>query len=280
MRRYHHAEATEGGDTMSGDALARHQAALTRHQEALAQHQEALARHQEALARCRRCAGMQGRPVLGNPVLSKILLVGQAPGSKEVIVHKPFAWTAGKTMFRWFETLGLAEEAFRARVYMAAVCRCFPGKNPAGGDRVPSPREIANCAPWLEAELRLLRPSLVIPVGRLAIGRFMAVDRLDAVIGKRYRMPLDGVDTDLIPLPHPSGASTWHRAQPGKTLLERALGLIGSHPAWQALAAPTSASDSAGTRPVRNHLAPGITRGTPAQQTTQSHERDGARKRE
>lgn len=269
----------DAGDTMSGEGSARQQKALTRHHEALTR-QEALERHQKALVRCRRCAGMQGRPVLGSAVLSKVLLVGQAPGSKEVVLHKPFAWTAGKTMFRWFETLGVAEDAFRSRVYMAAVCRCFPGKNPAGGDRVPSPPEIANCAPWLEAELRLLRPSLVIPVGRLAIGRFMALDRLDAVIGKQYRLPLEGVATDLIPLPHPSGASTWHRAQPGKTLLARALGLIGSHPAWQALVAPTPESDSARARPLGNHLAPGIARGAPAQQTAQSHQRDRSRKRE
>jgi uracil-DNA glycosylase len=247
--------------------------------DALTGHQAALTQHQEALARCRRCAGMHGRPVSGNPVMSKILLVGQAPGSKEVMLHKPFAWTAGKTMFGWFETIGLAEEAFRARVYMAAVCRCFPGKIPGGGDRVPSPREIANCAPWLEAELRLLQPALLIPVGRLAIGRFMAVDRLDAVIGKRYRLPLQGMDTDLIPLPHPSGASTWHRAQPGKTLLERALALIRAHPAWQALAAPPAMALSTAAGPLRNHLAPGVARGTPAKQPAQGHQRDGARKR-
>src|SRR5690606_2363057 len=119
------------------------------------------------------------------------------------VVRKPFAWTAGKTLFGWFESIGLAEQAFRERVYMAAVCRCFPGKNPGGGDRVPSPQEVANCASWLEAELQLLEPELVIPVGRLAIGRFLAPARLDAVVGTRHRVTVSGRALDVISLPHP-----------------------------------------------------------------------------
>ena len=140
-------------------------------------------RHQARLARCRRCPAMIGRPVFGQPVRSPVLLIGQAPGSREVEVRRPFAWTAGKTLFGWFGGIGLAEDAFRTQVYMAAVCRCFPGKNPSGGDRVPSPTEVANCSSWLEDELELLQPRLVIPVGKLAIGRFVPVDKLDAVIG-------------------------------------------------------------------------------------------------
>jgi uracil-DNA glycosylase len=211
-----------------------------------------LMHHQAALARCRRCAAMTGRPVLGAAVRSEVLLVGQAPGSKELVLRRPFAWTAGKTLFRWFETIGLAEEAFRTRVYMAAVCRCFPGKNPAGGDRVPSPQEVANCAPWLQAELHLLRPALVIPVGRLAIGRFLRADRLDAVVGTCHRLRLEGMETDLIPLPHPSGASVWHRVEPGKSLLLRALALIAAHPAWHsAMGSPVARALSAPAAPAR-----------------------------
>ena len=89
---------------------------------------------------------MIGRPVLGEPVISSVLLIGQAPGSREIDVRKPFAWTAGKTLFGWFGALGLDEATFRSRVYMAAVCRCFPGKNPGGGDRVPDAVEIRNCS--------------------------------------------------------------------------------------------------------------------------------------
>ena len=196
----------------------------------------ALQKHQRSLARCDRCPKMQGPVVLGNPVLSKVLLLGQAPGFKEIEVHRPFAWTAGKTMFGWFASIGLDEESFRRLVYMAAVCRCFPGKNPKGGDRVPDLHEIANCASWLEAEVKLLEPDLVIPVGKLAIKQWMPVEKLKDVVGQKYRLQLHGQSTDVIPMPHPSGASTWHRTEPGKTLLQQALRRIRKHPTWTALA--------------------------------------------
>lgn len=181
---------------------------------------------------------MLGRPVIGNPVASPVILVGQAPGSKEIEVHRPFAWTAGKTLFRWFGEIGLAEAQFRERVYMAAVCRCFPGKNPGAGDRVPTREEIDNCAPWLDAEMRLLQPQLLIPVGQLAIGRFLPPARLDAIIGRCHRVTVAGATLDAIPLPHPSGASVWHHIEPGKSLLRTALALIAAHPAWASLTRP------------------------------------------
>jgi uracil-DNA glycosylase len=193
-----------------------------------------LALHQRALARCRRCPDMQGPVVLGPPVESKVLLIGQAPGFKEIEVRKPFAWTAGKTLFSWFESIGLDETSFRSRVYMAAVCRCFPGKNPKGGDRVPGPGEIENCSSWLASEVQLLEPELVLPVGKLAISRLMEVSRLEDVVGKTFSMRLQGVDADVVPLPHPSGASTWHRTEPGRSLLKKALAIVAKHRAWPA----------------------------------------------
>jgi len=192
----------------------------------------ALQQHQANLARCRRCPRMASTPVIGNPVVSRVMLVGQAPGTREAEAHKPFAWTAGKTLFKWFRESGLDEEAFRDRVYMAAVCRCFPGKNRGGGDRVPAPDEVHNCSSWLDAELALLRPRLVIAAGKLAIQQFMPVEKLDAAVGKIHRVKRAGVTLDLLPLPHPSGASTWIHMHPGKTLLKRALSLLARHPAW------------------------------------------------
>ena len=110
-----------------------------------------LERHVADLSGCRLCPGMQSAPITGAAVASRVMLVGQAPGDKEPALGRPFAWTAGRAMFKWFqEACGVDEAAFRARVYMTAVCRCFPGKKGRGGDRVPSAAEIANCARWLQ----------------------------------------------------------------------------------------------------------------------------------
>ncbi len=193
--------------------------------------------HRAALSNCKRCPEMVGPVVSGSQVLSKVLLIGQAPGDKEGAFDKPFAWTAGKTLFKWFELIGINEQTFRQRVYMAAVCRCFPGKNPKGGDRVPSPTEIANCADWLQAETALLNPDLILPVGKLAISQLLPVKRLNEVIGKLHPVTFHGHHTEAIPLPHPSGASTWHRTEPGFTLLKSALTILQRHPSWQQICA-------------------------------------------
>jgi uracil-DNA glycosylase len=182
------------------------------------------------------------RPVVtGNAVMSPVMLIGQAPGVREGPAGKPFAWTAGKTMFGWFEHLGMSEEAIRTRVYMAAVCRCFPGKAEGGGDRVPSDDEVERCSRHLAAEVRILRPRLVIPVGKLAIEQLVPdLEKLTEIVGLQRRAEIRGIPFDMIALPHPSGASTWHRTEPGKTLLVRALSLIAQHEAWQSLLDPAS----------------------------------------
>lgn len=177
---------------------------------------------------------MASLPVSGGPVVSRVLLVGQAPGDKEPRLGRPFAWTAGRTLFRWFEEFcGVNESELRASIYFAAVCRCFPGKQPDGGDRVPAEAEIAACRHWLRREMEILRPTLVLAVGKLAIAQFLRVERLDAVVGQQFSTSLDGHCFDMIPLPHPSGASPWHRTEPGRTLLRRAMRQIAAHPAFR-----------------------------------------------
>ncbi len=188
------------------------------------------------LLACQTCPQMKRPAVSGGPVVSKVMLIGQAPGDKEPVLGRPFAWTAGRTLFRWFqEACGMTEAEFRASIYMAAVCRCFPGKKPAGGDRVPSDAESKNCSTWLGREVEILEPELVLPVGKLAIAQFVPVSRLDAVIGRQVRGRYASQSFDVIPLPHPSGASPWHRLEPGKSLLQEALKKIIDHPAFRAL---------------------------------------------
>lgn len=194
----------------------------------------AVAKHLARLSACGLCPRMHKPVVVGRPVASRILLVGQAPGDKEPKLGRPFAWTAGQTLFRWFhEALGWTEEETRDRIYFAAVCRCFPGKKAAGGDRVPDDGEIANCSRWLAAEITLLKPTLLLPVGKLALTQFLPPAPLNDVIGKKFTVVAHGHAMDCIPLPHPSGASPWHRMEPGRTLLRRALALVAAHPALQ-----------------------------------------------
>ncbi|HEY8090827.1 MAG TPA: uracil-DNA glycosylase family protein [Polyangiaceae bacterium] len=189
---------------------------------------------------CRACPKMIGPVVHGPPVDSRVMLLGQAPGPREGSFGRPFAWTAGRTMFGWFqEALGMDEASFRSRVYMAAVARCFPGKASGGGDRRPDSDEIRRCKTWLEREVDILRPDLVIAVGTLAIEQVLGEKAaLADVVGKTRRARWHGRDVDVVALPHPSGASPWHRTEPGKTILGKALRRLAKHPAMRGLTAP------------------------------------------
>ena len=197
---------------------------------------QAIIKHQSELSACSRCNDMIQPVITCQPVNASIMLIGQAPGIHEAKVRRPFGWTAGKMLFKWFSSIGVEEEHFRNHVYMAAVCRCFPGKNKKGsGDRVPNKQEIANCKPWLEKEYELLQPKLIIPIGKLAISQYLTAKKLDEVVGQQFVIDTPNLQVDCIPLPHPSGLSTWYNMQPGKTLLQDALGLIERHNAWKEL---------------------------------------------
>src|SRR6266404_2618375 len=188
--------------------------------------------HVIRLFQCRRCPRMQSTPVSGGAVVSDVMLIGQAPGVREPVLQRPFAHTAGKTLFRWFEEFcGMNESIVRSTIYFAAVCRCFPGKSSGGTDRVPAPDEVRNCSSWMDDEIKILQPRLIIPVGRLAIVQFIECTKLDKVIGRKFRVERARYPFDLIPLPHPSGASPWHKISPGKQLLERAMRKIARHAA-------------------------------------------------
>jgi len=202
--------------------------------------------HRE-MAACTACPKMIGPVVHGPQVVSRVMLVGQAPGPREGSFARMFAWTAGRTMFGWFsEALGVDEETFRARVYITAVARCFPGKASGGGDRRPDAQEVVRCEGWIRREARILEPELVIAVGTLAIERLLGEKTpLAVVVGTQRRSRWLGRDVDVIALPHPSGASPWHRTEPGKSLLYRALRRLASHPAMAPVTAGTAVTGRA-----------------------------------
>jgi uracil-DNA glycosylase len=184
--------------------------------------------HVAALAACRRCAHRDANvsPITSLAVAPRVMLVGQAPGQVEAQGGKPFAGRAGRTLFRWFERAGIDEITARRKIYIAAVTRCYPGPSPSGrGDRVPSMEEQDACASWLESELAIIRPRVILPVGKLAIARFFPEQPLDRLIGKAHV-----IDKRLvIPLPHPSGASSWIHQGNHPQLLQQALRLVETH---------------------------------------------------
>jgi uracil-DNA glycosylase len=191
--------------------------------------------HQEILA-CRRCetAGFLPRalPVVHGHLGNRMMLIGQAPGITEQDQRRPFAGRSGKELFRWMASVGIGEEEFRARVYMTAITKCFPGKATSGsGDRRPSGKEIALCRPWLERQLALVQPDTILLVGGLAIERYFPGQPLHDLIGRRFE--IDG--RTFIPLPHPSGASRWLNVPAHRDLLREALEHVRS--AWEALPA-------------------------------------------
>lgn len=188
-----------------------------------------LATHCRALVACRACGLASGiAPIVSLAKRPRVMLVGQAPGQVEAAGGKPFAGRAGKTLFRWFERAGIDEATVRARVYIAAITRCYPGPSPSGrGDRVPSTEEQERCSVWLNEELAIIRPEVIIPVGRLAITRFLPNRPLDEIIGRSHDVTHAGGESLAIPLPHPSGASSWIHQGNHPGLLDQALRLIG-----------------------------------------------------
>jgi uracil-DNA glycosylase len=147
-------------------------------------------------------------------------MYGQAPGIVEGEQRLPWRGRAGRTLRRW---LDLEEDAFYATFYCASVTRCYPGRTPSGrGDRTPAPREQDLCEFWRDWELELLRPRLIVTVGGLALRRLLGLPKLTECIGVRYER--DGVP--VIPLPHPSGASSWPNVPANREKLDTALELV------------------------------------------------------
>lgn len=189
---------------------------------------ERLAHLHTQIRACQKCAAagywIAPGAVVSGVVTAKVMTIGQAPGPTEAVVKRPFNAGSGKRLFAWLAQAGFEETTFRATQYMTSVTKCYPGKHAKGrGDRVPSKEEQDLCRVWLKQEIVLVNPKLIIPIGKLAISLFFDDKlQLEAVIGTQ--MERDG--RLIIPLPHPSGASTWPNKPENAKRIQKALRLI------------------------------------------------------
>jgi len=160
------------------------------------------------------------RPATFPAIRQRAFMFGQAPGVVEGEERLPWRGRAGRTLRRWLE---LEEDEFYAIFYCASVTRCYPGRAPSGrGDRTPTPREQELCSFWRDWELELLRPSLIVTVGGLALRRLLGLPSLTPCVGERYELQ----GTPVVPLPHPSGASGWLNDPANRGRLARATALV------------------------------------------------------
>jgi len=162
----------------------------------------------------------EANPTFSGDWGAPFFLVGQAPGPAERESRRPFSGRAGKELDRWMLRAGFSSaDEFRRLTYIAALMRCFPGRNRTGtGDLRPPPAAVANCAHWLDSELDMLRPRVLIPVGQMAITRFLGPGPLEERVGRTF-----GKKPIVVPLPHPSGQSRWLNEPANRVRLGRAL---------------------------------------------------------
>lgn len=186
---------------------------------------------QTEMRACRLCmeAGYEAFPdaVTQGQADAKIMTVGQAPGVTEIEAKRPFNAGSGKRLFEWLGAAGIDEDWFRSTQYMTSVTKCFPGKaKNGGGDRVPSKVEQGFCRPFFDRELAIVKPKLIIPIGKLAIAQFFPKNlKLTEVIGTEARFD----EAWVVPLPHSSGASRWHQIDSNRILIDQAIELIRGH---------------------------------------------------
>ncbi len=188
---------------------------------------EAIAALQQRIRSCRLCQEhgyiRQAHPIVSGRATDRILVIGQAPGHRSIAKDLPFSGPGGRILQKWLEQAGFPPGYLHEHTYLSSLTRCDPGRNPSGnGDRRPSPQEVAFCRPFLEAELQLLRPKVVLLVGTMAIEAFFGKVRLEDIIGTFKERD----EMLLLPLPHPSGVSRWLNDAEHMELLRKALEIL------------------------------------------------------
>lgn len=187
----------------------------------------ALSELHRRILNCRLCQDqgylLVARPLVDGRAEDRVMVIGQAPGHRSVTRGRSFSGPGGAILQKWLERAGFPPGYLHAHTYLSSLTRCDPGRNAkGGGDRRPSPAELALCRPYLDAELHLLHLQVVLLVGSMAIETFCGKTRLDEIIGT-FRQRDDML---FLPLPHPSGVSRWLLAPEHQALLTQALAIL------------------------------------------------------
>ncbi len=188
---------------------------------------EAIRDLQRRILSCRLCEEHGyipvARPLVSGRPGDRIMVIGQAPGHRSVAKGRSFSGPGGTILQKWLEQAGFPPGYLREHTYLSSLTRCDPGRNPRGdGDRRPSVAELALCRPFLDAELQLLRPKVILLVGTMAIEAFYGKVKLEDVIGTYQER--EGML--FLPLPHPSGVSRWLLDPDHQQLHQRALEIL------------------------------------------------------
>jgi len=131
----------------------------------------------------------------GNPK-AEIIFIGEAPGKKEAELGVPFVGAAGK----FFDEMLSAIKLNRDDVYITNICKCRPPEN-----RDPLPAEIEQCAPWLEKEIEIIKPKMIVTLGRHALGIFLPKTKITEMHGETFESALEKFKKySFIALYHPA----------------------------------------------------------------------------
>ena len=158
--------------------------------------QAAIKELQQRIRCCRLCEEYgyipKAQPLVNGQADDRIMVVGQAPGHRSIAKGRSFSGPGGTILQKWLEQAGFPPDYLHSHVYLSSLTRCDPGRNLRGdGDRRPSPSEIALCKPFLDAELQLLQPEVILLVGTMAIESFFGKVKLEEVIGTYRERGID-----------------------------------------------------------------------------------------
>jgi uracil-DNA glycosylase family 4 len=195
------------------------------------QRHDALTALHTEIATCQRCvaAGFipAAHPIFKGAITCRVMVVGQAPGAHAHERPLPYSGATGKTLRAWLATAGFPDDSLHTRFYLTSLTKCFPGPSASGkGDRAPSAAEIALCRGHLDREITLVRPELVLALGRLAITVLVGPGPLTELVGTLREAERAGHRFAVLPLPHPSGVSHWLNAPENRARLATALDLL------------------------------------------------------